>query len=390
MPSKFLRPSLFSLMLFVAATAHAQSAGNQFPGTGSPTDATRALLKATQSGSAATPVKVATPAITPAPAPAAANSVGAPPHVAPAKSKIKQPAKPLLVSTANSLAQPARSAALPASPNGYLDHGIKAFSMPLDNKLVVFPYDPNYTYPLYARAGLFTRIALSPGEKVTGFYLSDQVRWIQHVTKNRGGVYVMPNAEGLYNTATLETSLRTYELSFTSVPESENWYQRVSWHIPTSNFEESIDSAEDKQLQQMEVDVLPDAHAAHKHLQTVQTAASPHESGGVIVENLNYDYTIEGDAPFKPSIVFDDGHKTWIAMPSETAAPVFFVLSKAGDGEPVSVTPQGRFVVIPQLLPFGALLKNGKEEIRIKNKHADCGFFGRDCWNKSGARNIQN
>ena len=389
MLSKFSRPSLFTLIFFIAATAHAQSTGNQLSGTGSSTDAASALLKAAQSGSTATPAKMETPAVTSAPA--AANSVVVPPHVTPTKSNVKKIAKPLLVSNVNSPAQPARSAALSTSPNAYLDHGIKAFSMPLDNKLVVFPYDPNYTYPLYARAGLFTRIALSPGEKVTGFYLSDQVRWIQHVTKNRGGVYVMPNAEGLYNTATLETSLRTYELSFTSVPESENWYQRVSWHIPTSNFEESIDSAEDKQLQQMEVDVLPDAQAVrNKHGQTAQTGASPHESGGVIVENLNYDYTIEGDASFKPSIVFDDGHKTWIAMPAETVAPVFFVLSKEGDGEPVSVTPQGKFVVIPQLLPFGALLKNGKEEIRIKNKHADCGFFGKDCWNKSGARNIQN
>lgn len=319
--------------------------------------------------------------------PAAAKRPAA--HAAP--SKAKQPAAPLLESTVPALAPYARSG-LPFSPNSMYDRGIKPFAMPLDSKLVVFPYDPNYTYPLYCRVGMFTRIKLEPGEKVIGFYLSDQVRWIHHVAKDRTTVLVMAMAESP-NSASLRTTKREYELSFTTVPEPENWYQRVSWHIPLSNFEEDIEGTEHKTPLD-DVDSFAEAKTARNDRTTPAASTDLPQPGGndpdmVDLDKVNFNYAIEGDAPFKPTMVFDDGRSTWFKMPKNQDAPAFFALSKDGNGIPLTPVPKGQFVVVGQALPYGALLKIGKDEVRIKNKGADCGFFGRGCWNGAGARNIR-
>ncbi len=272
--------------------------------------------------------------------------------------------------------------------NGIDGKGITPYAMPLDNKLVVFPYDPNYVYPILGRSQLFTRIALAPAEKVVGFYLSDQIRWISHVAKSRESVFVMPLQDGLTNTATLVTTLRTYDLSLKSVPASHNWYQRVSWHIPQSAFEEEIEPADGLSAASDEVsEHLP---AARDDSRLAQRMAQPNEAPSLLdVKQLNFNYSIEGDAPFKPSMVFDDGRTTWVKLPEDADAPVFFALSRSGEAEPVKPYPRDGYMVVQRPLPHGLLLKINKDEVRIKNRERDCGFFSRDCWKKNGASNIR-
>ncbi|WP_198156011.1 TrbG/VirB9 family P-type conjugative transfer protein [Herbaspirillum autotrophicum] len=263
--------------------------------------------------------------------------------------------------------------------------GISPYAMPLDNKLVVFPYDPNYVYPVLGRSQLFTRIALSPSEKVVGFYLSDQIRWISHVAKSRESVFVMPLQDGLTNTATLVTTLRTYDLSLKSVPASHNWYQRVSWHIPQSAFEEEIEPAGVlSAASDGAPDHLPAASKDSVDAQRVSEALTLLD-----VKQLNFNYSIEGDAPFKPSMVFDDGRTTWVKLPEDADAPVFFALSRSGEAEPVKPYPRDGYMVVQRPLPHGLLLKINKDEVRIKNRERNCGFFSRDCWKKNGASNIR-
>ena len=394
--------STVALCALCCDTATAQSS--------SPNNAAAALVKAAQG----TPAKTSDSASTTAPASASgtAHTSAAPvasaaafasspkqqhplapkrPAVHAASPLTKQPATPIFEKTVPAPAPPSRSG-LPFSPNSMNDRGIKAFAMPLDSKLVVFPYDPNYTYPLYCRVGMFTRIKLAPDEKVKGFYLSNQVTWIHHVTKDRNSVLVMAMAEGT-NTASLVTTKRDYEISFTTVPEPENWYQRVSWHFPLSNFEEDVDSLENKSPLE-DVDSFSEVKTTRSDRTAPATGADRTPPGAddpemVNLDKVNFNYTIEGDAPFKPSMVFDDGRSTWFKMPRNQDAPAFFALSKDGDGIPLTPVPKGQFVVVGQVLPYGALLKIGKDEVRIKNKGADCGFFGRGCWNGAGARNIR-
>lgn len=273
----------------------------------------------------------------------------------------------------------------PAIIAGTIDgKSITPYAMPLDNKLVVFPYDPNYVYPVLGRSQLFTRIALTPSEKVVGFYLSDQIRWISHVAKSRESVFVMPLQDGLTNTATLVTTLRTYDLSLKSVPASQNWHQRVSWHIPQSVFEEEIDVAGG---------LSAASEGAPDHLPVASSDSrigQPDESPTLLdVKHLNFNYSIEGDAPFKPSMVFDDGRTTWVKLPEDADAPVFFALSRSGEAEPVKPYPRDGYMVVQRPLPHGLLLKINRDEVRIKNRERDCGFFSRNCWKKNGANNIR-
>ena len=60
---------------------------------------------------------------------------------------------------------------------------------------------------------------------------------------------------------------------------------------------------------------------------------------GVNIEQLKFRYRIEGDAPWKPRQVFDDGAKVYIQFPSGLAqgeAPPLFVIGagrQAGAGQ---------------------------------------------------------
>ena len=59
---------------------------------------------------------------------------------------------------------------------------------------------------------------------------------------------------------------------------------------------------------------------------------------GVDLDGLRFRYRIEGDAPWKPQRVFDDGSKVYIQFPSglkQGEAPPLFVIG--GDGKPALV-----------------------------------------------------
>ena len=67
-------------------------------------------------------------------------------------------------------------------------------------------------------------------------------------------------------------------------------------------------------------------------------AATAVADAGVNLEQLRFRYRIEGDAPWKPRRVFDDGAKVYIQFPSGLAqgeAPPLFVIG--ADGKPALV-----------------------------------------------------
>lgn len=265
---------------------------------------------------------------------------------------------------------------------------IKPQASPYDSALVVFPYDPNYTYPVLTRAGLFTHIQLADGERVTGFYLSDTLRWTSHTAPAKQDLFVKPTLEDLDTVGTLITTKRRYQLSFKTVDEGAaeagkvHWYQRVSWAVGEGFYEDAAGTMENP-VAGRAAPVMPSRIQEARTPDEGMGAGSPAFAGlrtgsvAVQVDKLNFGYAVEGDAPFKPLMVFDDGRFTWIKFPKKLQdLPALFVIGQSGAAEVDDFLPPpkgGDYYQIPRLLTHGALLKLGADEVRIKNQQEHCG-----------------
>lgn len=276
---------------------------------------------------------------------------------------------------------------------------IKPHPMPYDPSLVVFPYDPNYTYPILTRLEAFTHIRLAEGEKVTGFYVSDTLRWPSKVAATKQDIFIKPTAEDIETVATLITNKRRYELSFMAVsaaagctpsPSSSGctWYQRVSWDTDESFEQTAEPESEPTRVSRrtgiparpaLEPAVPAPGNDNEASLLPAFRAAGTDRSSAptVRLDKLNFAYGIEGNAPFKPTMVFDDGRFTWIKMPRVQRLPVLFVVEASGDGVPTNFIPpqfgESDYFQVPRVLAHGAILKLGPEEVRIKNLKENCG-----------------
>ncbi|MBR8024580.1 TrbG/VirB9 family P-type conjugative transfer protein [Burkholderia cenocepacia] len=255
------------------------------------------------------------------------------------------------------------------------------YSAPDDASLVVYDYDPDYAYPVLVRTSQETHLVFGPDEEVTGVYLSDTgKRWLEHTALTKRDVFIEARLPGLENAATIITTRRRYELDLRSSDDGKV-YHRVSWHyldvdaqttagqvspfgieypanVPASNAAGGPDSA------------TPDG-------QPLSGMARP---GGprIALDHANFDYRVEGHAPFAPVIVFDDGRFTYLQLPHQAELPAILLMDDKGEAEIASFIPLGNdFYEVQQTVPYGLLLKRGKEEVRIFNGQGKgCGLFG--------------
>lgn len=249
-------------------------------------------------------------------------------------------------------------------------------------RLVLFNYDPNLTYGIISRDNLFTHIELRPGEKVQGLYLSDTVRWKHHVAANKERIFIKPTGLGLFNSGTLVTDRRVYELTMRSVGEGEAWYQRIQWHVdgegaPSAGEASGVyEAAVDDRGYRGGMSGMSGAPRAADRWFAAGDGATPAAAtpGSVNPKSLNFGYSIDGSATFRPTMVFDDGKFTWLQMSTRQELPAVFSLAEDGGAEVIDYTVHGNYLLISQLVP-GILLKLGAQEVRVKRK-ADCtGFF---------------
>lgn len=234
----------------------------------------------------------------------------------------------------------------------------RPIALPGDTKLVVFSFDPNDTYTVLARPRAVTDIALHQDEQVVAMALGDTAQWM--VTKASNHVFIKPIHPDITTTATIVTDRRTYQLTLRASPEDGKFYQRVSWDYP--------DLVIFQQQQEQRSRVLMDAERARLEA----TVVTP----GVSIEKLNFDYSMSGNAEFKPLQVFDDGKFTWLRMSSHQEMPAFFLKNAGGDAELLNYTTKGQFVVIHRLLPR-ILVKLGDAEVTVVNNNMKGnGFWG--------------
>lgn len=222
--------------------------------------------------------------------------------------------------------------------------------LPTDNRLVVFSFDANQTYPIIALPGTVTDIEFGPDEDLAGApAIGDSVQW--QVAGAGRHLFVKPTKHELFTSMTVVTTKRAYQLTLRSSPAGGKWYQRVSWHYP-----------EVLALRKAEQEV---AAAAVKR--EADRLKSLNAGAAIDPSRLNFRYEIEGTARFRPTTVFDDGRFTWIRMPEGLAEmPALFVPGEAGSAGNalVNYSVRGDFLVVQRTAPQ-FLLKLGADEVRV-------------------------
>jgi type IV secretion system protein VirB9 len=152
-------------------------------------------------------------------------------------------------------------------------------------------------------------IELQAGEVVRDVLVGDTVRWkVEPATSGEVGgqaihLIVKPTEPGLITSMVVTTARRTYHIQLQSHPTQ--YMARVGFDYP-----EDVSSR------------LADINA--------RIEASTIPGAGVPAEQLNFGYSISGNAQWRPTRVYSDGTKTYIQFPESIAsreAPVLFVVS---------------------------------------------------------------
>jgi type IV secretion system protein TrbG len=207
------------------------------------------------------------------------------------------------------------------------------------NAIQVYPYTAGALYQLYAAVNQVTDVALEAGEKLVSVSAGDTVRWVVGDTTSGDGkdaqvhIMVKPIAPDLTTNLVITTDRRTYHLELHATDKT--YMASVSWTYPASALLAlKAQSARAK-----------DAWAT-----TVET--------GLDIDSLRFRYRLEGDAPWKPLRVFDDGAKVYIQFPANLKqgdAPPLFVIGGDGTAALVNYRVRGATYIVDRLFAAAEL-----------------------------------
>ncbi len=183
-------------------------------------------------------------------------------------------------------------------------------------------------------------VELQAGEELREVVVGDSARWLVDVgTSGKGAaetvhLLIKPVDAGLESSAVVTTSRRVYHLRLIS--RREGFMPYVGFLYPGQLVQRFRAREAEEKAQK----------ARQKRWKTA-------EMDGRIVDlsRLDFDYRVSGDAPWKPTQVYDDGRQTFIRLPEASASgetPVLLV--RQGDGDVlVNYRVKGRTMVVDGL-----------------------------------------
>jgi P-type conjugative transfer protein TrbG len=207
------------------------------------------------------------------------------------------------------------------------------------NAIQVYPYTKGALYQLYAAVNQVTDVALEAGERLVSVSAGDTVRWVVGDTTSGDGkeaqvhILVKPVGADLETNLVITTDRRTYHLEMHS--SDKTYMASVSWTYPAAEL----------------VSLRRQRDEAAASLASIADA-------GVNIDQLRFRYRIEGDAPWKPRQVFDDGAKVYIQFPSglaQSEAPPLFVVGPDGKSALVNYRVRGTTYIVDRLFAAAEL-----------------------------------
>ncbi len=216
------------------------------------------------------------------------------------------------------------------------------------NAIQVYPYTKGALYQLYAAVNQVTDIALESGEKLVSVSAGDTVRWVVGDTSSgeeaaaQVHILIKPVAADLETNLVITTDRRTYHLEMRS--SDKTYMASVSWTYPAGEL------------------------VSLRKQQADRDAAAAAVAGvGVNIDQLRFRYRLEGDAPWKPRQVFDDGAKVYILFPSglaQSEAPPLFIIGPDGKSALVNYRVRGTTYIVDRLFA-AAELRLGRDPQRV-------------------------
>ncbi|HEY1245250.1 MAG TPA: P-type conjugative transfer protein TrbG [Hyphomicrobiaceae bacterium] len=215
------------------------------------------------------------------------------------------------------------------------------------NAIQVYPYIKGALYQLYAAPNQVTDIALETAEKLVSVSAGDTVRWVVGDTTSGEGksaqvhILVKPIGPELETNLVIATDRRTYHLEMRS--SGKTYMASVSWTYPA------------------------DELIALKKQRADADVAGTVVDTGLNIEQIKFRYRIEGDAPWKPRQVFDDGAKVYIQFPpglAQSEAPPLFVIGPDAKPALVNYRVRGTTYIVDRLFA-AAELRLGTEPQRV-------------------------
>lgn len=209
-----------------------------------------------------------------------------------------------------------------------------------------------------------TDIVLEAGEVIKDVQIADSVRWVVSLSVSgeepnlTSHVIIKPTDKNLQTTLNIMTNKRVYRLNLIS--EAKKFMPAVSF-----NYKNDII----KTLNQYQNDMKKISNSKNFYKVQDDVVASN-------IDNLDFGYSIEGKAKFKPLRVYNDGVKTYIQMPKNMKfyeAPALMLLDNGKENETVNYRLKYDTFIVDRLFDNAILIAGvGKkqEKITIK-KHSN-------------------
>lgn len=213
------------------------------------------------------------------------------------------------------------------------------------NSTMVFSYAPNQIYKVYCRVGYLTDLAFKNGEKITFVGGGDTSAWMIDSADVDGNphLYIKPIQENSTTNLIVNTTKHSYQI----IANAGDWYNpMVRWSYSSEEqLASKIQAKADEKIYAASFDV-----------------SNP--------ERLNFSYEIKGDRDWKPSMVFDDGKKTYIKFDHmSNKMPILFI--KEENRKEVSLVNykvKDNYYIVDKVFKEAQLRVNDKETVKIVAK----------------------
>jgi type IV secretion system protein VirB9 len=257
-----------------------------------------------------------------------------------ASAQAKPPANTAMISAA-------MIAADPMSPVNPFNGGADPLTMPGDARIGVFSYSRDQIFRVLTAPLKLTTIELEPGEKlIADPAMGDSVQWeIDDDKMNH--IFIKPHKADLVNTLHLTTNRREYDFTLIASPAGGFFYQTVRFQYPRAPMVRANvrDEASDAR-----------GGGGERGVDSGSISVSP--------DKLNWDYSVDGNAEFRPEVVFDDGHSIWMRMPANAQTWPVPMYKDHGDRVVGNFIRRGDFLVF-QRLADEIVLVSGKDEVTV-------------------------
>ena len=179
-----------------------------------------------------------------------------------------------------------------------------------NGRIIFYDYDETVTYHIYCQPLRITDIYLEPGETlIEEPVIGDSTRWIIGFGKSKEGgeevqhIYLKPTMAGLETTITINTTKRIYYMLIKSFQDV--YMAGVRFRYPMTGMPKSI-------VQGKKEDGTP-----------IKTVNLGNEKLKIDPSLISTDYIMKYNKktapPWLPTLVLDDGAKTYIYMPENVA-----------------------------------------------------------------------